>query len=672
MRGLYFRLAAGSMRRNGKFYLPYLLTGCAMTAFFYIMAYLASDGSFAALLDSGTVTTILGLGVWVIAVFAVIFLFYSNSFVFKQRKKEFGLYYVLGMERRHIGRMVFYEAIMTMAITIIGGLIVGGMLSFLMTLLLCRITKTEPTGKFSVSIWGVAVSVALFAVINLLIALRNQISLRRHPPVNLMRQSVSGEREPKAKWLIALLGTVCMAIGYYLAITTINPLDSLGIFFVAVLFVMAGTWLLFTAGSIVVLKLLKRNRKYYYKPNHFTAVSGLMYRMKRNAVGMANICILSTMVLVMVSTTVSLYVGMENLLATRFEREVSVYTYKNIEPEPFRDAILAQVEDDGFRVDELRVDQRLPLTIAGMIDESGHMEVVRGNSQNYYAAYIMSTENYTRFTGKVLTLSDGEALAYFGYGEDIKSLTMFGMDFTVQKDEALADYITTFYSIPQAAIVCNPETFDTLCKTLYNEENILAKTEVEFNLLHSDGSALSHEEQLAEIAQLRTTVKDYCGGISAEDKVVGYLETREENRQSFYELYGTLLFLGIFLGLVFIAATVLILYYKQLVEGYEDQRNFDIMQKVGMSQKEVRKSVHSQMLLVFFLPLITAGVHTAVAFPMLCRIMTLMNLSNTNLFLICTLIVYLIFSLGYFAAYAVTSKVYENIVRSHQMGKRSA
>ena len=323
---LYARLARMNIQKNRKIYLPYILTCVGMVMMFYIVSFLATDKEVGSIAGGGMLQTLLRFSMGVIAVFALVFLFYSNSFLMKRRRKELGLYNMLGMGKRHIAQVLLWESAMVAAVSLASGLAAGILLSKFSQLVMLRLVDKAASFDFSVSGFAVIVTLALFAGLFFLILLNSLRQVRFSSAMELLRGGSAGEREPRANYVLALLGAGLLGAGYWLALTVVNPVEALVWFFVAVILVILGTYLLFISGSVALLKLLRRNRRYYYQTNHFVSVSGMFYRMKRNGAGLASICILSTMVLVMISSTTCLYLGADDALRERFTRNISITT----------------------------------------------------------------------------------------------------------------------------------------------------------------------------------------------------------------------------------------------------------------------------------------------------------------------------------------------------------
>lgn len=660
----YLRLAMSNIRKNRKFYFPYILTGAGTSAMFYIMLYLTFHKDLEKLPGEGEMRFFLILGAWIIAIFSAIFLFYTNGFLMKQRKKELGLFCVLGMEKRHLGRVQFHETVVLALISTLGGIGCGILFSKLVLLLLCRIVHFEIPMGFAVSGIGIAVTAGVFFVIFLIIFLVNLIHIARVSPAELLRESHAGQAEPRAKWPFTVVGVLALGGGYTIALTVKSPLSAILLFFVAVVLVIIGTYCLFTSGSIAVLKLLRRNKRYYYRTSHFTSVSGMLYRMKQNAVGLGSICILSTMVLVMVSTTVALNIGMEDILNTRYPADVSVFF--SAPGDGVADAAMERIrslaEDEAVEIASLDYEDSIDCLAFKTADgfDIAVTDHSASNSDLVYL-YFMSAGEYARITGSEAGLEGNDVLAYCDGIALFESFTLLSESFTVRG--MLEDYPVAgdmiAYMGKSCFFVVSQEAYEFL------SGQIAPETAIRVNL-----NAGSEEQTAFYYALMKDLSEDFTGCYVTEGGrtvQITYVsmsgESRAENASDIYSLYGGFLFLGLFLGLMFIMATILIIYYKQITEGYDDRERFRIMQQVGMSQHEVKKAIRSQVLTVFFLPLVTAAVHVAFAFSIIVKLLAVLNLTNVTLYAWCTLGTFAVFALLYSAVYALTARVYYRIVR---------
>lgn len=635
---IYEKLAVTNLKNNRKTYVPYIFTGILTVMMFYIIDALSRGKG----ITQDTLKICLQYATGVIVVFAVIFLFYTNSFLIKRRKKEIGVYNILGMGKRHIARMMAVETILTAGISILGGLVFGIIFGKLMYLLLLKILHNSVDMQFSVNGTAIVQTVILFAGIFLLTYLYNILQIQLVNPVELLHGGNQGEKEPKSRWLLVIIGVAALGNGYRIALTTEAPLEALLKFFIAVICVIIGTYALFIAGSIVVLKMLRKNKAYYYNPKHFTSVSGMIYRMKQNGAGLANICVLSTMVLVMLSTTVSLYAGMEDILDSRFPRDVSIVCKQaDVDHEEIIERLLKeQCEKAGVKITD-RVWYRYGSMNAVLKGDKLENVNQYYPDNHFYYVEMMTQDEYNRIEKRNVSLEEQEILTYTTNGKcGKKQINIAGQNYLVKKElpEMTSQPKSTVYKTLYI-VFANAEQIERIEPFSYADK---------FNLKGDDGKQKEALEQIQN--EFYEKIPD------------GMMESRMLSRSSFYELYGGLFFIGIYLGSMFIMATVLIIYYKQISEGYDDRERYQIMQKVGMSKKEVKRSIRSQVLSVFFLPLVVAVIHVAVAFKVMTKILGVLNLTNVSLFAVCTIITIAVFAVFYIIVYSITAKEYYRIV----------
>lgn len=627
-------------------------------AMFYIVKSLSYNPGLKNMVGSNTMMTMMSMCSVMIALFAIIFLFYTNSFLVKRRKKEFGVFNILGMEKSHIAKTMAWENFYVTLISIAGGLVIGIALDKAMFLLIAQVLNEEISLGFFISDKAIISTVVMFCIIFLLILLNSIRQIQTANPIELLTAGNAGEREPKTKWVLTILGLLSLGTGYYIALAIKNPLTALVYFFFAVILVIIGTYMLFTAGSIALLKILRKNKKYYYKTKHFTSISGMIYRMKQNAVGLANICILSTAVLVMVSSTSSLMLGMQDVIATRYPDDFIVYSNETSEERAYEsfDAIRELQEEQNLNVTSEREYRYLvfPAFING-----DTFEVTRdanfsslGNLNNLI---FVSLSDYNRVMGTDKTLAEDEILVYSDRLQfDYPTLKIFDREYSVK--EKIDEFIGNGLIVAVAAntqFIVLPDGTDI--EELYAlQKEALSDGASEIQYYYGFNSDADEETQRAFY---RTLLEDYVG-----HGYEGTIESKVDSRSEFVGLYGGFFFIGIFLDILFIMATVLIIYYKQISEGYDDKQRYEIMQKVGMTHQEIKNSIHSQVLTVFFLPLIVAGIHIAVAFPIITKLLALLNLLNVQLFLTCTVVCYVVFAVMYLLIYLLTARTYYKIV----------
>ena len=665
MKSLYLRLAAGNIKNNRRFYLPFLLTAVMTVACFFI---LSSVGLSQTLPGGQTVILVMRFGVIVVAIFSVIFLYYTNSFLIKRRKKELGLYNILGMEKRHIAKVMLWETLFSALIAIGGGLIAGILLDRLMFLLLLNLIHFDVGMAYALQPAVIALTAALFGGIFVLLLLSNLAQVVIAKPIELLRGGNVGEKEPRTRWLLVVIGVLTLGIGYYIALTTTQIVMAVGVFFIAVILVIIGTYCLFLAGSIAVLKLLKKRKNYYYKANHFISVSGMLYRMKQNAVGLANICILSTMVLVTVACTVSLYAGLNDVIETSYPHDISASFFAPTEQcrAEVEDMIAETEQETGISAENYILYPAL--TGNWLMDGSEVVAPSAGGEQNVDLNYgyfcMMTAADWEALSGRHYELSGHEVALGEVSGALPDRFTIMGEEFSVKNrfTDVPADGPLSNFVADNIFYIVVPDNDMLIHLNQLYDSNSSEETLPTMRLSLDIGGTEEQNKAFTDGFVSRLTAPS---GASASFDGLGY-NTKSGNLEMIYSLYGGFLFLGILLGILFLMATVLIIYYKQIIEGYDDRARFEILQKVGMDKKLIAASVRSQILTMFLLPLGVAALHLAMAFPLLTRVLKAMMLDNTPLFLTCTLATFGAFAAVYLIVYAFTSRVYYRIVSSRE------
>lgn len=667
MKALFYpRLAWTGIKNNRRLYLPYILTCIGMVAMFYIMLSL-STGVFLDKMRGGTTLgSVLGLGAGVIGFFAVLFLFYTNSFLIRRRKKEFGLYNILGMGKRNIARVLFSETLILAAVSLVFGLILGAALSKLAELGLAYFVESDAGYDFTVYPTAMGYTVLLFVCIFLLLFFKSVGQVGLSNPVELLHSESVGEKPPKANWVFGVLGIVILAAAYYISVTIEQPVAALGWFFIAVLMVIAATYLLFIAGSVLLCRILQKNRSYYYKPNHFVSVSSMVYRMKRNGAGLASICILITMVLVMISSTSCLYFGKEDVLREQYPHDFN-FTVDF--------GALDEVTQENIDKTKAGIDAFMDKNGGISFGICGKSDRVTGELRDgvFYMGddvydpehstflYIIDLADYNRNVGSSYRLNDGEALVFASsrtYDHDTIRIEG-GREYKVVKSDGSIDFARDTNMLGFSAVYIVVPDFYSSAEDLLQAAEKQGVSQPWLQWRYQFDSPADHDKQVKITSELFSAAAE----ITAETASDGFgLGSMASARDDFYSTFGGLFFLGIMLSIVFIFAAVLIIYYKQISEGYEDQSRFEIMQKVGMTKRDIRKSINSQMLTVFFLPLLFAVVHLAFAFPMIYKLLMLFGLDNLGLLLFTAGISALVFALFYAIVYRVTSNAYYSIV----------
>lgn len=668
---LYFKLAKTNLSNNKPFYIPYIISSIITVAMLYMMSFLSDNKGLNKIMGADSLAIIFRLGVGIIVIFSYIFLFYTNSFIIKRRKKEIGVYNILGMEKRHLSKVLFVETIYSAIISLVCGIIVGIAFSKFILMVLYGIIGIHKTVEFFVNIHGIILCVVSFGILFLLTFLYNFMQIKLTNPIELLRGTNVGEREPRTKIFMTIVGVVCLAIAYYIAITTENPLNVLTLFFVAVLLVIIGTFALFTAGSIALLKLLRNNKKFYYNKRHFMAVSGMLYRMKQNAAGLASICILSTMVLVVISTTVSMYVGIQDELMARYPNDVCVTVdYNSVidKSSEIEKAIFDEI--DSAEVKNKKAFSYLSVFV-GQKGDNFTTDKEHLSFQNSYLFYILSKDDFIKrdnsFKDKIGNISKGEAVVVLNKKYDKKDIKIFGKNYKVNKSfEHMEDndlYMISTLNGLGYIILDNDESVQELYDM---QEKMLGKGANYYtNKIRFDFKSGNKKQKAAAYKKIDNVVKKYFKENKNDKKEISsyWVESRQENEQNFYLLYGGLFFLGIFLGTMFLMVTVMIIFYKQITEGYDDRERYQILEKVGMSSREVKDTIKSQIRIVFVLPIFAAAVHVTAAFPMVNRILKMLNLNNEKLFAGCLAATIIVFAVIYYLVFKVTSRAYYKIVK---------
>ena len=668
-KGIFSKLAVQNIRNNKSTYIPYMITCIFCIAMIYMMEFLRDCPTLdQAVRHAAEVRMILSTGEVIVIIFCVIFLIYSNSFLMKRRQKEIGLYNILGLERNHIGIVMFLETIITSIGSLAGGIATGIIGSKLALLLLLKLLHIPSVLGFYISVKGIFTCLFMFGIVFLMILFLNLAKIHLSRPVELLRGNNTGEKEPAAKWLMALIGFICLGAGYYLAVTTESPIKAITIFLLAVILVMAGTYLLFTAGSIVILKFLRLRKSFYYRTGNFISISGMLYRMKQNAIGLASICILSTGVLLMISMTVSIYFGMNDIMLNRYPYDVdmSVTSISEDECQTAIEAFEKAIADNKVPVEKSVEEIYLDIVCS----KNGDQILIKPantirNSDSVLVLSLLNQAEYERLTGISANLNDGEIFAWYPSAVQKDSVTVDETEFTVKKwldknpltcgEDAVSD---------NAVLVVTDEDFkkfDEMRTEMY--KGVSSAPAGEDLTLHLGLDITGSETDKIDFGTpVMEVVKDLKknGGLSENSWITSGI--RQQEYESYYADNGSLLFIGIFLGSLFLMGTAMIIYYKQISERYEDQKRFEIMQKVGLSRREVRSSVRRQILMVFFLPLLMAMLHITMAFPMIRRLLLLFGMTNTKLFIGCTAGTVLIFAVVYGLIYLMTARSYYHIV----------
>ncbi|HIT35006.1 MAG TPA: FtsX-like permease family protein [Candidatus Faecousia intestinigallinarum] len=672
--GFYPKFAFIGIRKNKRLYVPYILTCVGIIMMHYIVTALAGIiTEMEDMFGNTTTSALLVFGSWVIAVFSVIFLFYTNSFLMRRRKKEFGLYNILGMGKGNIARILAYETVMIMLFSLLVGLGLGVLLCKLFELGLVNLVRGEVDYVLRLRMDALRQTGCTYLVIFAVILAKNLWSIRNDSPIALLHSENVGEKPPKANWFIALVGVAILGLAYYIAVTIVNPVEALVWFFAAVIMVIVATYMIFISGSVTFCRFLQKCKGYYYKANHFVSVASMTYRMRRNGAGLASICILATMVLVMVATTCCLYFGVEIGINDRYPRDYNLKLFV-YEDTPMLETMAQDVKSD---LEQLLEERQIPAentgeyyysSMGGLVRDGeiilDHESLTDFNITNYsdvVTVQVMPLEDYNRLKNTQETLEEGQAMLFaYHYAYDFDTITLGDKTYTITKrldsipmgGDEMANITGTLY-----LVVPDFQELVSSVAALLNDPNIYPHWYYGFDV------PLTKEEQVAFNDAFYDTAYDVITGSTYEgiSRSV-YPDNKAVMLDEMYGVYGGLLFLGAMLSVVFAAAAALIIYYKQLCEGYEDQSRFAIMQKVGMTEKDIRKSINSQMITVFFMPLIAAGIHLAFAYSILSKLLNLLALTNQNNLMTIAAITFLVFGLLYFIVYKFTSHAYYNIV----------
>lgn len=675
---LYPKLAWQGIRKNAETYLPYLLMGILMVGVSYIMNYLTRPALMGALSMGGTTLMVLQMGKIVISVFSVIFLYYCNSFLIRRRMKEFGLYNILGMGKGNIARVMLWETLLTALLVFAGGLLLGLSLSRLVEMALINLLHADYTVPMELFYPdGVTWVLLLFGGIYVLILLANLLRMLLSNPVALLKSENTGEKPPKANWFFGLIGLLILLSAYYVAAVSQTPLEALIFFFIAVLMVIVATYLLLVSGSVTLCRMLRRNKRYYYQTRHFISVSAMAYRMKRNGAGMATICILCTMVLVILTSTVCLYGGTDSMVDAICPQDINLTigleardgeeNWKRLDA--MQQMALDVTEEMGLTPENITSQRALVAT--GKVQNGDYGIITDADSlkANVLELTVYPLSVYEQATGETVTLADRELLyASFKTNETFSSMSFYGSapyrmihaEKELPKRLLSADYRSAWGCL--VVFTNDAEAFRREITALVGKNSgeamMMDRLALHFDLA-SEADTDTQEKLVKTLRSeaMKSTGKDFYGMSSLS------VDTRALCRMDYLSLFGGLFFLGMVLGPLFSIAAVLIMYYKQICEGYEDAERFAVMRKVGLTDAEIRRSVNSQVLTVFFAPLLMAGLHMLFAMPMIRLILGAFGLHNDSLFYGIGIGCYVVFAVIYALMYLLTSRRYYRIVR---------
>lgn len=672
MKNLYLSLSLQSMKKNRALFLPYVLFGAVMFAILYAISALSNDTYVATIKGAGNLQTILGLGIPVMAISSCVFIMYISSFVLKRQKKEFGIYRILGMEKKHLVRVVVIENALAGITSIIFGGVLGIAFEQIIKLILLKLTNEAPDYVISIPWDTFANDATIFAIVYFLITLKCVFDIVRSTALNYMNESRVGEKKPKANWVGAIIGIACLAVGYYLALSCDTVTGALNTFFVAVLFVIAGTYFVFIAASVAILKIMKANKNYYYKTSNFISVSGMMYRMKRNGAGLASICILCTMVLIMLSSITTLGTSMNNIVENQFPYDLMISVKMDDAKEETEQEITEFCAQEGIDVQDFYTYKEL--SYHGILEDNAFVPIMGYRSDGYNVT-IITQEDFNYFNDENLDLADNEIGLYqenvsldlnsinFGDGHEYEVVPVTSNPNIMEGDSVficagriilIVDNLQTIYDI-----------YDS-CLESYGVENITLNNDFENDWYCVFNTTADNETQLNFYYKYA-----FMGSDESPENFTEFF-SKADFIAEYVGIYNGLFVIGIVLSAAFILITVMIMYYKQLLEGYEDAGNYLIMRKVGLDAKTIKKTVLTQIVTVFFLPLIVAGIHNAFAYPMISKLLKLFGIMNTSVFFYVLIASILVFSVGYAIVFALTGRKYYQIVKESSEGSEAS
>ena len=656
----YSKFALNNLVKNKRFILPYILSTIFTIASFYILTSLSLGKNLDKLPQGISATKqVLGFGVIVIAIFSAIFLFYTYSFLIKRRVREFGLYSVLGMTKKQIARILILETIFIAVLTLVFGLAFGLLFDKLMLLVLLKLFTAGVSFGFVITPVAVFLTTVLFGGIFFLLLIYTVVKISRLKIVALLKEENNGEREPKARLILAILGLGLTGYGYYLAQTIQNPIKAITMFFIAVLAVIFGTYLIFMAVSITVLKLMKNNKNFYYKPKNFISVSGLLYRMKRNAVGLANICILSTMVLVTMGTTSALYAGSEEAYNTRFPRDIIINGYRSTEGKlaEIEKNVKKATQDAGVEVKDL-VSYNM-LNVVGHLNgtEINYVSEFTGSFDKIKSIVVLELKDYNKVSKEQKTLNTGETLLFIDKkGKyEANEITVQGVNLKIKEK------LTDFPGALGTAAANIMDTYYVVVKDNADVKKIESALKKKLNISDGEGEIFNYVGLNISDKSKEAKVIENFKQLEKEGNI--NIEGKAENETNFKGFYASFLFIGVFISMIFVVSQVVIMYYKQISEGYEDKGKFGIMRKVGLTDRQIKQSIRSQVLMIFFAPLAVATLHTVVAYPFIEKILKLFLATNNNVFLIALAVTIAVFGVFYLIVYLITSRIYYRIIK---------
>ncbi len=648
MNNKFFRnFAILNIKKNAKMIIPFILTSSLTVSMLYNINYLAKND----ITGTGNLSIILNVITYLIALFSLVFLFYTNSFLTKRRKKEFGLYNVLGLEKKHIARIIFIENNLIGFISITLGLTIGILFSRLMIFILYKVIHFDLHYEFQINVNSLLTTIITFIGIFTLISISNTIAVYKTNTIKMLNAEKIGETAHKTDFILIIIGFITIIAGYTIALSIEDIVSAMGMFFIAVILVSIATFCFFTAISTLILKAIKKNKSFYYKPENFIAISSLLFRIKKNAMGLTVITVLSTGIIILLSTTSSMYAGFENILDYRYSHDIKYDVLIDWDNKEEIEAVKSNINAEFTGIKDMISYPHFQAfefengDIAFYTQKEDGSVSLDGYTGQYARFLVFMTEDgYNQITGENISLNKNEVITSNISEETINMLDMSLKN--ILQDDTLAGKLDNYNLYNGSVIVLNLEDFNYLYQTS--------------NTAHLRNSIYFNLEKETNVTSEK--IHDFAIDFGSDLYSIGYY-VKADNVLDFYSIYGTLFFCGIFLSVLFIISILLIIYYKQLIEGYEDREEFAILKKIGMSDELSKKSINKQIVMMFLLPVIAGSIHTAFAFTPLTKILALLNLTNVNLFLIITILTILIFFVFYIVMYLITSKVYRKIVR---------
>lgn len=655
------KLAVSNLIKNRKLYYPFALAVLLAVTVTYLFYSLTFNPKIAEIRGGETIQATLGFGMFVVTLASAIIVLYANSFVMKNRSKELGIYGMLGLEKRHLISMTFKELVVFGILTVGAGIGIGALFDKLIFAFLLKLMKlkVELVATFQMKV--VITVLVVFGLIFLGLMFLNALRIARMNALQLSREKASGEKKGRFLSLQTILGAISLGGGYYLSLTVKDPLTALTTFFLAVLLVIFGTYLLFNAGITVFLQILKKNNKYYYQPNNLISVSNLIFRMKKNAVGLATIAILSTMVLVTMSAATSIFNASESFKKVLNPHDFGI-TGQNVEKEDL-DKLLSQfASDKGYKIKEKEV---LRYAYFGVANQEGTKLTIFEKGQNRVQVktvfMVFDQKDYETMTGQKLSLS-GNEVGLFAKNEGVKeqkALTLNDHQFSV-KEEFDKDFIVNH--VPNQFNILTSDYNYLVVPNLQAFLDQFPDSAIYNQFYGGMNVSINEEEQLKVAEEYEKYLQKFNAQLNTQGNYV-YGSTLADASAQMSVLFGGVFFIGIFLSIIFMVGTVLVIYYKQISEGYEDRERFIILQKVGLDQQQIKQTINKQVLTVFFLPLLFAFIHLAFAYHMLSLILKVIGVLDTTMMLIVTLSICTIFLIAYVLIFMITSRSYRKIVQ---------